>query len=534
MSTSQPVAVQPRAYRDALLAFPGSYAFHDEIPIPYGSQEPYEISTKLGYGKYSDVFEGYDSTRGVPVVIKILKPVRRKKIYREVKVLTNVLGGPNCISLLDVVGVAGSDYPALVMEYGGASLAAVYSGLGLTDLKLVTLETLRTLEWCHQRGIVHRDIKPGNMCYSRATGTLKVLDFGLAEFYRYGSALHHRVASRHFKSPELLVNYQLYDYSLDIWSLGASLAGLLFKRNPFFKGTNNTNQLDKIVEVLGSPGFFAFLSKYNIHIPSARAKELQGYGGVPLESFINGENRAFVSEEAIDFLRKILVYDPAARPTALELMQHPWLDSVRDRVAASALEEIRARKRLVEECRRVEAQAGQSGQSTGVAAATAEAAADAVSGPAGVSRADSPAFAASAVSVASPVSSTCASAQPGAVESPAATSSSSQGSPAAPLPDETDLAGYLAKSRDSLQLCGIVGLQPAALPSWILPGQGKAPVTFPIPASPAQISKNPAKYGAVEEEWRAYWTDFQNSLVQQGMRYYRLATAKLYRDAKVD
>jgi len=502
MSTAQPTAVQPRAYRDALLAFPASYAFHEEIPIPYGSQSPYEISTKLGYGKYSDVFEGYDVLRDRTVVIKILKPVRRKKIYREVKVLTDVLGGPNCISLLDVVSVAGSDYPALVMEHGGTSLAAVYSGLALADLKLITLETLRTLEWCHQRGIVHRDIKPGNMCYDRATGRLKVLDFGLAEFYHYGTPLHHRVASRHFKSPELLVNYQLYDYSLDIWSLGASLAGLLFKRNPFFKGTSNTNQLDKIVEVLGSAGFFAFLSKYNIHIPSGRAKELQGYSGVPLESFINSENRSFISEEALDFLRRILVYDPAARPTALELMQHPWLDDVRDRVAANALEEIRARKCLIEECRR--SGEGRPGE-----------------GPSGVQADSAP-------------SGLVAPSRPGPVESPAVASSHASDAADVEFPEETDLQGYLARSRRALQLCGIVGLQPAALPSWILPGPGKPAVSFPIPASPAQISKNPEKYGGAEEEWRSYWLSFQKSLVQQGMRYYRAATAQLYRDAKVE
>ena len=52
-----------------------------------------------------------------------------------------------------------------------------------------------------------------------------------------------RVASGFFKGPELLVDYQLYDYSLDIWSLGCMLAGMLFKKTPFFYGEDNYDQL---------------------------------------------------------------------------------------------------------------------------------------------------------------------------------------------------------------------------------------------------------------------------------------------------
>jgi casein kinase II subunit alpha len=47
------------------------------------------------------------------------------------------------------------------------------------------------------------------------------------------------VASRYFKGPELLIDYRFYDYSLDIWSLGAMFAGIIFKKEPFFHGADN-------------------------------------------------------------------------------------------------------------------------------------------------------------------------------------------------------------------------------------------------------------------------------------------------------
>jgi casein kinase II subunit alpha len=63
-----------------------------------------------------------------------------------------------------------------------------------------------------------------------------LIDLGLADFYRPNQRYNVRVASRHYKSPELLVGYELYDYAIDMWGVGCILAGLLFRREPFFRG----------------------------------------------------------------------------------------------------------------------------------------------------------------------------------------------------------------------------------------------------------------------------------------------------------
>ena len=52
-----------------------------------------------------------------------------------------------------------------------------------------------------------------------------------------------RVSSRYFKGPELLVTNEFYHYSLDIWSLGVMMAGMIFNKEPFFKGADNYDQL---------------------------------------------------------------------------------------------------------------------------------------------------------------------------------------------------------------------------------------------------------------------------------------------------
>merc|ERR1711970_336684 len=108
---------------------------------------------------------------------------------------------------------------------------------------------------------MHRDVKPHNIMIDHEHRKLRLIDWGLAEFYHPGTEYNVRVASRYFKAPELLVDYKMYDYSTDLWSLGCMFAGLIFRKEPFFHGHDNTDQLVRIVRVLGTDELEAYLGK---------------------------------------------------------------------------------------------------------------------------------------------------------------------------------------------------------------------------------------------------------------------------------
>lgn len=74
---------------------------------------------------------------------------------------------------------------------------------------------------------MHRDIKPQNILIDKKTLTVKISDWGLADYYLPETEYNVRVASRHYKGPELLLNNRNYDFSLDIWSLGLVFAGFV-------------------------------------------------------------------------------------------------------------------------------------------------------------------------------------------------------------------------------------------------------------------------------------------------------------------
>lgn len=93
---------------------------------------------------------------------------------------------------------------------------------------------------------------------------MRLIDWGLADFYLPKTEYNVRVASRCYKGPELLVDLQLYDYSLDMWSYGAMLAGMVFRKDPFFNGQDNYDQLVVISKVLGTTALHSYLKRYNL------------------------------------------------------------------------------------------------------------------------------------------------------------------------------------------------------------------------------------------------------------------------------
>lgn len=332
MNKIRPVVSLPRLYAEACSKRPEEYWDYESFQVEWGTQDNYELVRKLGRGKYSEVFEGVTVGSGDKCVVKVLKPVKKKKIKREIKILMNLKGGPNIISLLDVVRDPISKTPAVIFEHvNNIDFKTLYPTLTDMDVRYYILELLKALDFCHSMGIMHRDVKPHNVMIDHANRKLRLIDWGLAEFYHPAREYNVRVASRYYKGPELLVDLQTYDYSLDMWSLGCMLAAIVFKKEPFFHGHDNYDQLVKIARILGTDDLFQYLSKYRITLDSQYDAILGKHPRRPWNKLITSENAMLASPEAIDFIDCLLRYDHAERILPQDAMSHPYFAPVRDR-----------------------------------------------------------------------------------------------------------------------------------------------------------------------------------------------------------
>jgi len=173
------------AYTGGLLQFSNSSEERGLALLAGTRLGPYEIVSPLGAGGMGEVYRARDLKLGRSVAIKVLPadvardPEKLGRFQREAKVLAS-LNHPNIAS---IYGFEDSDKPGLVMELvEGPTLAdRILAGpVPVEEALSVAKQICDALEYAHEHGIVHRDVKPANIKVA-ADGTVKLLDFGLAK-----------------------------------------------------------------------------------------------------------------------------------------------------------------------------------------------------------------------------------------------------------------------------------------------------------------------------------------------------------------
>jgi len=348
------IATTSSVYKDITSNYPKDYIDYDNIilsKLNWTSQDYIRIVRYIDSGRFSTVFEGKmsksyitkddkgryidDKYDNKSVVLKVLKPTFIGKIKREIKMLEILKDADGIIKLLGVSKNSGCQTVTLIFESLGRHvhwLSHHARSLSSFEIQVLSYKLLKAIKNCHSRGIMHRDIKPRNVIYKGrgSSCVLKIIDLGLSDLYFPKREYNPSVASRHYKCPELLLEYAYYDYGIDIWSAGCILAGLVFRSEPFLNGADTMDQLSCIAAVVGSETILKWAAKFVIPLNKALRTAIGSYPKTSLTDFITSSNKGLCTPEVIDLIEKMLVVDHTERITVDECLEHPYFDKIRN------------------------------------------------------------------------------------------------------------------------------------------------------------------------------------------------------------
>ncbi|XP_010540010.1 PREDICTED: cyclin-dependent kinase D-3-like [Tarenaya hassleriana] len=294
-----------------------------EVVQPKKVADRYLKREILGQGTYGVVYKATDTKTELTVAIKKIRLGKQKEgvnftALREIKLLKE-LKHPNIVELIDAF--PHKENLHLVFEFMETDLEAVIRDSNLflspADIKSYFQMTLKGLAHCHKKWVLHRDMKPNNLLIG-SNGQLKLADFGLARIYGSPNPrFTHQVFARWYRAPELLFGAKQYGPAVDVWAAGCIFVELLLRR-PFLQGNSDIDQLSKIFAAFGTP-------KVDQWPDMKYLPDYVEYQYVPAPSLRS--LFPMISDDALDLLSKMFTYDPKARISVQQALEHRYFTS---------------------------------------------------------------------------------------------------------------------------------------------------------------------------------------------------------------
>ncbi|KAJ3609252.1 hypothetical protein NHX12_023776 [Muraenolepis orangiensis] len=292
----------------------------------------YEIKKRLGKGAYGIVWKAVDRQTGEVVAVKKIFDAFRnrtdaQRTFREIMFLQEFGAHLNIIKLINVIRAQNDKDIYLIFEHMDTDLHAVIKkGSLLKDVhkRYVMYQLLKATKYLHSGNVIHRDQKPSNILLDTDC-CVKLCDFGLARSLCQiqedagNPTLTEYVATRWYRAPEILLGSTRYTEGIDMWSIGCILGEMLLGK-ALFPGTSTINQVEKILSAIAHPStedIQSIKSEYGASVIQRMLLKPQ----VPLEDLL----QPTVPPDALDLLKRLLVFNPDKRLTAEQALQHPYV-----------------------------------------------------------------------------------------------------------------------------------------------------------------------------------------------------------------
>lgn len=288
------------------------------------SVDDFKKLNRIGEGTYGVVYRAKDRQSGDIVALKRIRMELEEEglpvcSVREIGLLMT-LSHHNIVELIEIVMGHELDTMFLVMSYCEQDLASLIDNMKSPftepQVKCIMLQLLEGLAYLHENFVIHRDLKVSNLLLTDK-GCLKIADFGLARIIgKPLKQLTPKVVTLWYRSPELLFGGQQYDSSLDIWSVGCIFGELLLNR-PLMPGKSEANQIDLIVDVLGTPNDSIWPGFSLLPLVKQIQLKKQPYNNLKQKFY-------WLSDNGSELLNDFLTYNPQHRVTARHALKSKY------------------------------------------------------------------------------------------------------------------------------------------------------------------------------------------------------------------
>ncbi|CAI2367139.1 unnamed protein product [Moneuplotes crassus] len=276
---------------------------------------------KIGKGSYGDIYKAINENNSL-CAVKVFKKeytVNEFAEEREIEVLSRATH-PNIVNMDKALLFDKKVYLSMELcvhslgqEFENAIKANKY--FKESSIKKYMKQLLLGVNHLHKIGYIHRDIKPENILVT-PQGNIKLADFGSAKDLDEDPPFSSYVATRWYRPPEMILGAEKYSATCDVFSCGLVFAEF-YHLLPLFCGSSSMNQLQKYMKVLGTEDFISWeegmleFKKIGVKLPKQVIKSLKDL--IPE-----------ASEGALDCITKMLCLNPNKRPTAAEVLKHPF------------------------------------------------------------------------------------------------------------------------------------------------------------------------------------------------------------------